>query len=201
MIGIRRRAVAHAAEVELELGEFGLHPHPLLGRQEVELALVAPLDQLVQASDPGRHRVEVGQQATQPALVDEGHLAAVGPLFDRAAGLLLGADEEHRAATAGELAGEAPRVLQQRLGLDQVDDVDPVQLTEDVAAHVRVPATGLVAEMDSGLQQLSKACLWHGMKLLVLVRVSPPPEPGPGAKPVRIQFGEPTGVGFRADGL
>ena len=154
--------VADAAEVELELGQFGQHPHPLLGRQQLELALLAPAGQLVQARDPRRHRVEVGQQAAEPALVDVGHLAAVGPFFDRAARLLLGADEEHRAAAAGQLAGEAARVLQQRLGLDEVDDVDPVQLAEDVAAHVRVPATGLMAEVDSGLQQLFEACLWHG---------------------------------------
>ena len=77
------------------------------------------------------------------------------------AGLLLGADEEHGAAAAGELAGEAAGVLQQRLGLQQVDDVDPVQLAEDEAAHVRVPAARLVAEVDSGLEQLFQACLWH----------------------------------------
>ena len=35
----------------------------------------------------------------------------------------------------------------------------PSQLAEDVAAHVRVPATRLVAEVDSGLQQLLEACL------------------------------------------
>jgi hypothetical protein len=56
---------------------------------------------------------------------------------------------------------EAARGLQQRLGLDQVNDVNPVQLAEYVAAHVRVPAPGLVAEVDSGLQQLFEACLWH----------------------------------------
>src|SRR3954452_5759360 len=36
----------------------------------------------------------------------------------------------------------------------EIDDVDPVALTEDVTLHLRVPTPGLVAEMDAGLQQL-----------------------------------------------
>ena len=188
--------VADAAEVELELGEFGLHPHPLLGRQQVEFALLFPAVELVQAGDPRRHRVEVGQQAAEPALVDVGHLAAVGPFLDRVAGLLLGADEEHRAAAAGELAGEAARVLQQRLGLQQVDDVDPVQLAEDEAAHVRVPATRLVAEVDSGLEQLFEACLWHGEVSLVVGEALPPPLAGTWRECRAGSGSQPTGVGF-----
>ena len=57
--------------------------------------------------------------------------------------------------------GELPRPLEQDLGLLQVDDVDPVSLAEDVAAHLRVPATGLMAEMDSGLEQLLDAYFCH----------------------------------------
>ena len=37
----------------------------------------------------------------------------------------------------------------------QVDDVDAAALREDVAAHLGVPAARLVAEMDSGLQELA----------------------------------------------
>ena len=40
-------------------------------------------------------------------------------------------------------------------GLVQVDDVDPVALAEDETPHLRVPAPGLVAEMDSGLQTVA----------------------------------------------
>ena len=185
MIGIRRRAASRTAissvfrsvtktasgrrsmsrtppRLNSSLASSACIPIRSLVGSSSSLPSSCQLGQLVQAGDPRRDRVEVGQQAAEPALVDVGHLAAVGPFLDRAARLLLGADEEHRAAAAGELAGEAARVLQQRLGLDEVDDVDPVQLAEDVAAHVRVPAPGLVAEVDSGLQQLFEACLWHG---------------------------------------
>ena len=59
----------------------------------------------------------------------------------------------------GEVLGECARPLEQLDGLHQVDDVDPVALAEDVAAHLRMPAAGLVAEMDAGLQQLLDAYL------------------------------------------
>jgi len=35
--------------------------------------------------------------------------------------------------------------------LREVDDVDAVALREDVRLHLRVPAPGLVAEVDAGL--------------------------------------------------
>ena len=36
-------------------------------------------------------------------------------------------------------------------GLLQVDDVDAVAIAVDEALHLRVPAAGLVAEVDTGL--------------------------------------------------
>ena len=106
----------------------------------------------MQALDPGRHRVEVGQQPPEPALVDVGHVAALGPLLDRIAGLLLGADEENCPPFARHVGGKALRLGEQMLGLQQVDDVDPVALPEDVRAHARVPTPRLMAEVKTGLQ-------------------------------------------------
>ena len=126
--------------------------------------------QVVQAVDALRHRLEVGQQAAEPALVDVRHPAAVGPLLDRVARLLLGPDEEDRAALAGDLGGEVARLGEQLLGLQQVDDVDAVVLAVDVAAHARIPAPRLVAEMQPCRQQVSESGLGHrcslGSKLL-----------------------------------
>ena len=39
-------------------------------------------------------------------------------------------------------------------GLGEVDDVDPVALREDERAHLGIPAAGLVAEVNAGLEQL-----------------------------------------------
>src|SRR5262249_18308179 len=38
--------------------------------------------------------------------------------------------------------------------LIEIDDVDAVALTENEPLHLRVPAPGLMTEMDSGLEQL-----------------------------------------------
>ena len=69
--------------------------------------------------------------------------------------LLLRADEEHRAAARGEVARKVVGLLEQLGGLGQVDDVDAAALGEDEALHLRIPAAGLVAEVDSGLQELT----------------------------------------------
>src|SRR6185295_19659061 len=71
--------------------------------------------------------------------------------------------------------------------LQQVDDVDPVHLAEDEAAHVRVPAARLMAEVDSGLEQLFEFCLWHSISPWVLAKL-PLRSPGPGGGPGRIRF-------------
>ena len=47
------------------------------------------------------------------------------------------------------------RLLEQLLRLREVDEVDAAALAEDEAAHLGIPATRLMAEVDTGLQQLS----------------------------------------------
>ena len=54
----------------------------------------------------------------------------------------------------------------------QVDDVDPAALGEDVPPHLRIPAPGLVTEMDSGLQQLAHGDDGHGDPFLVAGRTA-----------------------------
>ena len=59
--------------------------------------------------------------------------------------------------------------------LAQVDEIDPVALTQDVALHLRVPSPRLVAEVDPGLQELSHGNDGH--------REIPPVGCSPGAAP------------------
>src|SRR4051812_19645415 len=47
------------------------------------------------------------------------------------------------------------RLLEELQGLLQVDDVDTAPLGEDEAAHLWIPASRLVAEVDSSLQKLA----------------------------------------------
>src|SRR5215203_1222324 len=153
--------VADAAEVSLELLELAEHRQALLRGQQVELALVLEAAQLVHPLDPARHRAPIREQPSEPAVVHVRHADAGRLLGDRVHRLHLRADEEHRAAAGGEVAREVVRTVEQLRGLLQVDDVDPAALGEDEPAHLRVPTSGLVAEMDTGLQKVSHRDDWH----------------------------------------
>ena len=95
-------------------------------------------------------------------MVHVGHADALGLLLDRRLALLLRSDEEDRAPSFREVPGECVRVLEQLQRLLQVDDVDAAAVVEDEAAHLWVPAACLVAEVDSGLQQLAHGDDGHG---------------------------------------
>ena len=154
--------VLDAAEVGAQLRQVGLRGHPLARRQQRQLTLGLEAFEVVQAADALADGLEVGQQP-QPAVVDVGHARRLGHVADGVVRLLLGADEQDGPAAVGERAGELLRLSQQGGRLEQVDDVDAAALTMDEAAHLGVPATRLVAEVNAGLQQLRDAYLSHGL--------------------------------------
>src|SRR5215213_2113565 len=156
--GVRLLAhVGDAAEVRLELLQLAQHRDPLLRGEQLDLALVLEPAQLVQPLDAARDRAPVRQQPAQPAVVDVRHLYARRLFGDRVLALFLRAHEQDRSTAAGDVAGELVGGLEQVERLLEVDDVDAAALREDEALHLRVPAAGLVAEMDSRLQKLSHA--------------------------------------------
>src|SRR4029078_11802628 len=81
-------------------------------------------------------------------------------------GLLLGAHEEDLIAAGDGLAYELEGDIKTLDGLGQVDDVDPAALREDEGLHLGVPAPGLMAEVDSGFEQLPHRNGRHGGDLL-----------------------------------
>src|SRR5439155_8328876 len=100
-----------------------------------------------------------------PALVHVEHPAAARLLEHGLLGLLLGADEEHRAPARGQVAHERVRLPELLERLLEVDDVDAVALTEDVLLHLGVPALGLVPEAHSGFEQLLHGQCRHNVLL------------------------------------
>src|SRR3546814_19686028 len=89
-------------------------------------------------------------------MVDEMLVRTARSLGDRRLRLALGADEQHLAAGGDRLAHEIERAGEQRNGLREIDDVDPVAIAENIRLHLGVPAVGLVAEMRSSLEQRSE---------------------------------------------
>ena len=68
-------------------------------------------------------------------------------------GLPLGSHKQHVLALRGHFAYEARGVLEHFQGFLQVDYVDSVAFAEDVFLHLRIPALGLVPEVNTGFEQ------------------------------------------------
>ena len=110
--------------------------------------------------------------------------------------LLFCADEQDRPVALGDVAREGMRLVEQLRGLLQVDDVDAAALRENEAAHLGVPATRLVAEMNSGLQQVAHGDYGHGSSLW-LECAAPVGSGGTGTKPAPAARIESTGSSGR----
>ncbi len=87
--------------------------------------------------------------------------AAAGLFGDDVLRLTLGADEQHLAALGRLTLEELERLVPPFLRLLQIDDVDAVALAEDERSHLRIPASGLMAEMNTGLEQFSQRYADH----------------------------------------
>ena len=135
-------------------------------RPEPDDVVEVDLLELLHALKALVHRLEVGEHAAEPTLVDVGHADALGLLLDRLLRLALGADEQDRAAAGDGVLDELVAGVDVGERLLQVDDVDAVALGEDESLHLGVPATGLVPEVDAALEQLTHGDDGHGRSSL-----------------------------------
>src|SRR5690606_17965281 len=166
----RRRLgqVADSAERLVQLVELALLEQKLLlGEATVGRHLVVELFELLHTSQTLGDRLEVGEEATEPALVHEGLTDAGRLLCEDFLSLLLRADEEDGAAAGNSLLDEVVGAVDVAQRLLQVDDVDAAALGEDEALDFRVPPTGLVSEVNATVEQLADGDHSHG-RLLIL---------------------------------
>ena len=63
--------------------------------------------------------------------------------------------------SARDLGQEVPRLVETADRLLQVDDMDLVPPSVDERLHLRIPATGLMAEVDSGVDEFLNGDDWH----------------------------------------
>jgi hypothetical protein len=83
-------------------------------------------------------------------------VAARRALLNDFLGLLLRSHEEHVAPASGDFADQLAGLLQHGERLLEIQDVDLVLLHEDVLLHLRVPALGLVPEVNARFQERSQ---------------------------------------------
>jgi hypothetical protein len=88
-------------------------------------------------------------------MIHERRTRADGFLLQDVARLALGRHKQDRAFFGGQLAHESLGIGKQRDGFFQINDVNLVAVAEDEWCHLGVPETGLMAEMNTGLQHLT----------------------------------------------
>ena len=147
--------VRDASKIRLELVELAAQDRRLLlvlGKLSA-VGLCGGL-QLAHALHGRPKGLGVGKRSAEPAF---GHVELPGVLRDALhefGDLLLGRHEKQLLTCEDNALHERRRLIEQFNGLLQVDDVDSAALVEDVPLHLRVPALGLVAEVQSGVKHI-----------------------------------------------
>ena len=109
---------------------------------------------IFQTPDTFANRRQIRQRSAQPALIDIKLSAGQGRFFHRLLRLFLAANEQDFPTAPRHFLQKLGRALQLLYRLIKIDDVDLVFLLENVGAHLRVPALGLVPKMHAGFQKL-----------------------------------------------
>ena len=154
--GIRQAAhVLDTTQAAVQLFQIASTHQRLFLGQLGERAVFSLDFKITQTLDGSADGLVVGEHAAQPAVIDIRHPGAGRFFSNDLAGSALGADEQQLVLAGSQLFHEAQGVVEHRHGLFQVDDVNLVASTEDELAHLRVPVTGLVAEVRTGLQHIA----------------------------------------------
>src|SRR5260221_1649249 len=151
----RARETPDAAQILPELVLFTRHHEAFLLRVVLPLAaLDAAGLELLHALELLLDRLEVREQPTEPPLGDVHRVATLRFLLHDAGHLRLRAHEQDAVAARHDVAHQLLRDLELTEGLLKVDDVDPVALGENEAAHLGIPPAGLVSEVDASREEL-----------------------------------------------
>jgi len=129
-------------------------------------AVRLPLLNFLEAFDGSLDGGKIGERAAEPALHHK-HLAGfLGRFLDADLGLLFGAHKQNPASFAHGVAEIIQSRIQLRLGLAQIDDVNPVARVENERFHLGIPTLRLMSKMDAGFQQFSNTDRSHNFPLV-----------------------------------
>jgi hypothetical protein len=90
----------------------------------------------------------------QPALIDIETAARCRLFGDGVLRLAFGADKKHDLPLRRQVLHKLGRLFEHLQRFLQIDNVNSVALAEDVFLHPRIPALGLVPEVNSRFEQL-----------------------------------------------
>ena len=115
------------------------------------------------------HSLEIGKHTAQPALRNIRHCNARSLSCDSFGSLLLCAYEENGSVMSDSLLYEVVSLVDKLKRLEQIDDVNTVALRKNVLLHLRIPAAGLVSEVNTGLKHFAHCNLSHFMTFLSVI--------------------------------
>ena len=143
-----------ALKVLLQLGELFLEQGDFLLRKLLPGAVFGSGLEVAEPLDAALDGAEVGEGPAEPAVGDVEGAGADGLVDDDLLALGLGADEEDLSAAFDDCAKGLVGSGDALNGLVEVDDVDAIAGPVDEFAHLWVPTTGLMPEVDAGGQAL-----------------------------------------------
>ncbi len=154
--------VADTAKRLLQLGEFALLQKKFFLGEALGGVFVVDLFQFLHPAKTLGHSLEVGQETTEPTLVNVGLADAGCLLGDCFLSLLLGSHEEDGSTVCNEVLDEVVCTVDVLKRLLKVNDVNATALGEDESLDFRVPAPGLVSEVNAAVEQLADSNDGHG---------------------------------------
>ncbi len=162
----------HSTQVALELDALAVQGGEFLFGHRFELGLLLDFFEVGETGDALADGFEVGEGATEPAVIHVELAAGFSCLADGFLGLALAADEEHALAFAGEFRQEIGSDIDLFDGLLDVEDVDLIAGIEDEGLHLRIPAFGLVTEVDTSFDEFGECLHGHDAMMGPVFRTS-----------------------------
>jgi hypothetical protein len=109
----------------------------------------------MQAVDTFFNGIKIGHHAAKPTAVDPVHTGFFGSFFNTFLRLSLSPDKKNIPTVGNDINYDFISRAIEFYRLLEVDDVNSVTSPKDVFFHFRVPAFGLMSEVDTGFQQLA----------------------------------------------
>src|SRR5699024_9497992 len=141
------------AKVGAQFGQFTLEQQQFfLGAAGTSYVVEVNFFQLFHPLNTFGNSGEVGEHTAQPTMVYVWHANTCSLLNDRALSLPLGAHKGNSSTVRNGFFDELIGTVNERQGLLQVNNINAIAFCQDKTLHLRVPATCLVAEVDTGIQ-------------------------------------------------
>ena len=146
--------VLDAAEALFKFGPLPLQTENFFFDQQVVCSVLGHDFNLLQTIDTALDGAEVGQHTAEPTVVNIVLTCPLGLFTNGVLSLFFGADEQYFVAVLNGITQKAVSLFEIAYSLLQIDNIDAVTSAKNIRLHFRVPAFGLVTEVNPGFKQL-----------------------------------------------